>query len=192
MFDLFFLFGFWLPAFWLAVLVFCTIADSIESPEFRFLAIAAGIGIGITCWITHTNPLTWVSEHPVLLITYSVGYLVLGTFWSMFKWDRFAAKRAVEFQEALKEYNEEYAAWVKTKENPKSTMNGLTKITTKYPEPHKPTREKFQPQVLQNKRKFSAWIIVWADLAIAIRDQILKTFGKLYERIATRHFKETA
>ena len=166
---------------WFMILVFliaifaCTETDS---PGFGILAFLAFLftfiyfetGIVVTPYMAAK----WVANNFLTLLSYGAVYLIIGTVWSFFKFDRYAANQR-------KKYDELRAERISSNSKPL------------------PKKEDYQPEVMKSKYKFFNWIVLWwasmiwyviSDLVQDFVNFILRNFGQVYDKIAARHFKD--
>lgn len=146
-------------AFWVTLFVAALVCAEWERPGI--FSILVGIGFCWAVWRADWEPINWVLTHKAAILAVAGVYLIAGILWSFFKWDRFCAHEA-ERQRAL------------------------------VPRPM------VIPQAAANKRKFGTWIFLWwasvinfvlHDVAVEVRDWVLRQFGGVYASIAQRHFR---
>lgn len=169
----------WNMLFWLVVFVLLLGCSAVED-----FVVALGVivlSFFIAFWVFGQNVLGWAYENPGTTLIGVVAYLGLGVLWSFFKWDRLCSNEArkwKEAKEALKNQNTGYSQEVMQRQ-----VASLAK----------------PPEVFDYKGKFTSWIILWPfsvivfvfdDMFAWVRDMFLEMFGKVYQAIANRHFKD--
>ena len=181
--------GFWFWAAFLIVsffiIVFLENERASGATVLTLLAIAAMVGLG------NMGVFTWVVAHPLLLIGYILGYLVVGCLYGGGKWwlllrdtaDRYKAartewlEREIELPERKPEYKEALRTGV-------LTGNVKTNWIVYFERTNDRTK---QPMVNRNKGRIISWMTYWpwSGLWTLINDPIRRTFRFLYGRISS-------
>lgn len=156
--------------FWIGLFIVWIFCAENEAP-----GIALGLMVvGIFCLSLMTAqsiwpPLYFIANNWGALLFGAIVYLIAGTVYGFFKWDRYCAKLARNNAETLAR-----GGWV-------SDANLRS------------------PSVMENKYKFTTWTLLWpasmfwyfcCDLLLEIRDFILEQFSTVYAKIAYRHFAQ--
>ena len=123
-------------------------------------------------WFGKFNVATFALEHPVKFGCGVVGWFVIGTLYSMHRFDKLCFAEAERYQDDVKRYpGREFK------------------------------KADYTPTVMQNKHRLTNWIVMWPPSAFWYYsrniltntvDFILRRLNGVYTRIAARHFDKLA
>lgn len=141
--------------FWPLLLLLCwslCVATEHESYGSTFFAATFGTALGILKFGSFTAAWAAILGNPLLVVGALVGYFIIGTIWSRFKWGLYVSDKAAEINEHIRMHGTEI-----TINNFKSRINGEWN--------DKEIRETsfacLAPQVGDFKGKIVSWIILW-------------------------------
>lgn len=156
--------------FWIGLFIAWIVCAENESPGIALGLMVIGVFfLSLVTTQSIWTPIYFVANNIVAIVISAIVYLMVGTGYGFFKWDRYCAKLARD--NAAKLAN---GGWVSD-----SSLR--------------------PPAVMENKYKFTTWTLLWpasmfwyfcCDLLLEIRDFILEQFGTVYAKIAYRHFAQ--
>lgn len=183
--------------FWLVViLASILIVAFLENDNAGNATILAIGSILALIFLGNTEIFSWVAVHPLLLILYSVGYIVVGALYGLLKWylllhdraDRYLEVRTSWLENAIKRDSSKLPAKLCRQALTAVVLTGAVKKTWKnyiqqeyYGEPIT------KPSVGRNKGRILSWMTYWplSGLWTLINDPIRRIFRWLYRRIST-------
>lgn len=124
-------------------------------------------------------------------------YLLLGLFWSFFKWYRFVKKAAKYFKKNMGEYQASFLRYEKELASYEKEDPGYRNREPKAPK--QPNVADYIPKVSDNKAQLSSWIILFpfsvlryalGNLLTDFLNGIIKAFKSVYETITKNLFKD--
>ncbi len=141
-------------------------------------------------------------EHPLWTLAGVVGYVLVGIFWFLFKWDRFT-----KVQNRL--YREVWLPWLESKNLTESDFNEAPVDvkaewweffqSNNWSDDHE-MRIEFRPKVWAHKADFTFWMSLWpwsmietflADFLVELWLMIYHRFSGLLTRIRDRNWRGT-
>lgn len=166
------------PLFWLAFFVVAIACTSNEKPTLAAMILVGGLAV--MWFITGDNPFAWILDNKGKVIIAALAWIPIGVGWSIFQWRRFG-------HEKVEDDRQEWESWLRRRAEAEKEFGTLVDWERNFPMP--PIEA---PAVLENKYRFTNWIMWWpmsvlwfliADVTKYIRDEILRMFGGLYARI---------
>lgn len=152
------------------------------------VAILLVIGALVGAWWFHGfNVFLWIYANPGLFLTGIAVYFVAGILWSFFKWDLYCSEQAARAKEEIKNIRSSLVDSANPFHiDPKQAERRIKTLS----EP---------PVAMENKYRFTTWIVLWwaSILAFVFDDffdwlikNFLTLFGRVYQSIANRHYKD--
>jgi hypothetical protein len=168
--------GFWL--FIAAFVILEIIALEYESATYATLVLI--FSATILAFLSHTNPLTWSAQHPLMLVGAVLSYFVGGTVWSIAKWYFYVKGKSVQVRTIVAQYLAE--ARVGTVAELNDMRRGV--LTTQIKQTGLTTTA---PQVTKHKALILLWMTYWPVSMVwtLINDPVKKVFTAIYIRIGT-------
>jgi hypothetical protein len=184
--------------FWIfVILASMSIIASLENNR-RVIATFLAIGsILALVFLGNTGIFSWVAAHPLLLILYGVGYIVVGALYGILKWylllhdraDRYLEVRTSWLEGAIKQNSSKLPAKVCQEALTTGILAGdVKKAWKKYAKDQYYGRRLTKPSVGRNKGRILSWVTYWplSGLWTLINDPIRRIFKWLYRRISTK------
>lgn len=165
--------------FWILIVGFGLLCWSSYEESLIGGMLSLGATILGLWWLADINIFTWILANPGLLLFYGVGYFVIGTLWSLFKWYLLALKQHKKLYE--------FGTYGKMKREDYSDQEWATRV------------ERLKPVAKENKAKITGWITYWPTsvLMTLLRGIIedfsawtAETFNGYYNKIVGHVFKE--
>lgn len=169
------------PLFWIFLAAWIILSFAFVENEIAVLpGIAFAAFIGLTQAFTHMNPLGLIVENKGYVVAFALLYLVVGMFWSMFKWYLFSKRSFEKLNEKFKGFL--VSAGLGTDTSIKLTDEQKAKWKTYQGYGDKVTI----PLVTQNKAKIMGWMAYWPFSCIffLFSDLFRSVFESIYYQIA--------
>jgi hypothetical protein len=167
------------PLFWIFLVAWIAISIGFVENQISVLpGIAFAVFIGLTQAFTHMNPLGLIVENKGYVIAFALLYLVVGMFWSMFKWYLFSKRSFEKLNEKFKGFL--VSAGLGTDTSIKLNDEQKAKWN-RYRDP-----EDEIPLVVKNKARIMGWMAYWpfSFLFFVFSDLFKSLFESIYYQVA--------
>jgi len=183
--------------FWLVIVIASIVIVAYLENEKASAATAMAIGSVLALiFLGNTGIFTWVAAHPILLILYILGYIVVGGMYGVLKWrlllqdrvDRYREVRREWLEVAIKCYSPKLPAELCREALTSGKVTGeVKKAWRKYVRNDYYGKRITKPSVSRNKGLIISWMTYWplSGLWTLINDPIRRIFKFLYHRITT-------
>lgn len=176
------------PLFWVFLAAWIVISFAFVEAEVAVLpGIAFAAFIGLTQAFTHMNPIGLIVENKGYVVAFALLYLVVGMFWSMFKWYLFSKKKFEDLKVKL-------LAFLKREGLGTDTSIKLTPEQKVKWDNYRDFRDVI-PLVTSNKARIMGWMAYWpfscifflfSDLFRSVFEAIYYQVGGFFQRITDR------